>query len=78
MKCCFCGKDAGKYGNNPEPVNTIPGARCCDDCNYEYVIPARLNNIRSGLRPSAYERTKASVYATGNRWAIENFHATHN
>lgn len=26
---------------------------------------------------SAYERTKAHVYATGNKWAIENFHATH-
>lgn len=26
---------------------------------------------------SAYERTKAQVYATGNKWAIENFHATH-
>jgi hypothetical protein len=24
-----------------------------------------------------YERTKAAVYATGNRWAIENFNATH-
>ena len=26
---------------------------------------------------SSYERTKAAVYATGNKWAIENFHATH-
>ena len=25
-----------------------------------------------------YERTRASVYATGNKWAIENFNATHN
>jgi hypothetical protein len=24
-----------------------------------------------------YERTRAAVYATGNRWAIENFNATH-
>ena len=24
-----------------------------------------------------YERTKASVYAIGNRWTIENFNATH-
>lgn len=28
-------------------------------------------------RESAYDRTKAQVYATGNKWAIENFHATH-
>lgn len=26
---------------------------------------------------SPYERTRAAVYATGNRWAIENFKATH-
>lgn len=25
-----------------------------------------------------YERTRRSVYASGNRWAIENFNATHN
>lgn len=28
-------------------------------------------------RETAYERTKRQVYATGNKWAIENFHATH-
>jgi hypothetical protein len=28
-------------------------------------------------RESIYERTKREVYATGNKWAIENFHATH-
>ena len=28
-------------------------------------------------RPSPYERLRAQVYATGNKWAIENFHATH-
>ena len=22
MKCCICGKDAGKYGHNPEPIPT--------------------------------------------------------
>jgi hypothetical protein len=29
-------------------------------------------------RLSPYERTRAAVYATGNKWAIENFEATHN
>ena len=24
-----------------------------------------------------YERTRSAVYATGNKWAIENFNATH-
>ena len=26
---------------------------------------------------SPYERTRRKVYETGNRWAIENFNATH-
>lgn len=26
---------------------------------------------------SPCERTKTAVYATGNKWAIENFNATH-
>ena len=28
-------------------------------------------------RLSPYEKTRAQVEATGNRWAIENFYATH-
>lgn len=32
----------------------------------------------SHTRPmTSYERCRNAVYATGNRWAIENFHATH-
>jgi hypothetical protein len=30
-----------------------------------------------GPRMSVYERRRADVYATGNKWAIENFEATH-
>lgn len=29
------------------------------------------------IKMSLYDRTKAQVYATGNKWAIENFNATH-
>jgi hypothetical protein len=28
-------------------------------------------------RRTPYERARAAVYATGNRWAIENWNATH-
>lgn len=31
----------------------------------------------SRLNRNLYERRKAQVYATGNKWAIENFNATH-
>ena len=34
---------------------------------------------KSHTRPlTPYERCRNAVYATGNRWAIENFNATHN
>lgn len=39
---------------------------------------ARICSDRTTRRAaSPYERTRAMVYATGNKWAIENFEATH-
>lgn len=38
-KCVICGKEYTGYGNNAEPVSK---GRCCDKCNEEQVIPARL------------------------------------
>lgn len=46
-------------------------------------ILAQFNFFAPAPRPapqprmSPYERTRAAVYATGNKWAIENFNATH-
>lgn len=44
-KCCICSKGmpVGYYGNNPEPIK-ISGV-CCDECNRNVVIPARLVRI---------------------------------
>ena len=34
--------------------------------------------VKAHVRPlTPYERCRSAVYATGNRWAIENFNATH-
>ena len=39
---------------------------------------ARLKEQETHSHPlSPYERTRNAVYATGNKWAIENFNATH-
>lgn len=38
-KCCICKKPIEGYGNNAAPVKD---GRCCDKCNWDYVIPARL------------------------------------
>lgn len=41
-----------------------------------FLPAAKLRKI-SGKPLSPYERTRAQVMATGNKWAIENFNATH-
>jgi|GEM_PF-913033 len=45
-KCCFCGKEITGWGNNPWPVITEKDAECCDECNINYVIPARLLKLK--------------------------------
>ena len=53
VKCSICngyikplknddGDVVWKHGNNAMPVND---GRCCDDCNWDVVIPKRLNNL---------------------------------
>lgn len=42
----------------------------CNICN-------KTRKLVTKMVMSPYERTRAQVYATGNKWAIENFNATH-
>ena len=42
--CSLCGRDFFGFGNNPEPLNRFDN-RCCDDCNANKVIPARIRRI---------------------------------
>lgn len=53
--CCLCGvklqpwhPGATGYGHNPDPLSEHPDDRCCDACNDELVIPARLAQIYGG------------------------------
>ena len=42
MKCIICEKVSDiKKGHNPEPVKRFKDGTCCDDCQYEFVLPAR-------------------------------------
>jgi len=51
---------------------------CTVNCARNRALKKREQEASSrGPRMSHYERTRAAVYATGNKWAIENFHATH-
>lgn len=38
--CCICGVSFKGYGNNPSPVKEK--GTCCNNCNYETVIPERI------------------------------------
>lgn len=40
FSCVICGELQYGYGNNPQPV--VDHGLCCDKCNYEKVIPARM------------------------------------
>lgn len=42
-KCCICGKQIKGFGNNPTPVRA--NGVCCNVCNLNKVIPARLAMI---------------------------------
>lgn len=45
--CPICGKKFTGYGNNPRPVKNE--GRCCDNCNRNAVIPARIHCMRLGV-----------------------------
>ena len=64
MRCKAC----GKVDNECYMKHTESGT-FCESCYKE--------RTRSERRPSPYERTKSMVYATGNKWAIENWNSTH-
>ena len=46
--CVICGKEYNGYGNNAQPVKD---GKCCDKCNQEGVIPARIKKM--GLKEEA-------------------------
>ena len=69
--CAKCGGRNFEYAGNWEDGTRFE--RCfCKDCNEETPVIEKWVDTRS-----PYERCRDAVYATGNRWAIENFNATH-
>lgn len=50
FKCCICGEETTGYGNDAWPVVSNDknwGNRCCDECNKNKVIPARLQIMQN-------------------------------
>ena len=52
-KCCICGEPIEGYGNNPFPVKTE--GDCCDKCNAEVVIPARIEKMKAAASEKVNE-----------------------
>lgn len=46
--CVICGKvfRRGEWGNNPEPIKPFSSGQCCDECNMDKVLPARLAQLK--------------------------------
>jgi hypothetical protein len=67
MICCICDKEfdeieeieighmrfISKGGHNPSPVKEE--GRCCSNCNFNTVLPARENLIRKRLKEKGNE-----------------------
>lgn len=53
-------------------IDYIGSDRCfCHECKTE-------QDTKDIYIESPYERNRRAVYASGNKWAIENWNATHN
>ena len=50
MTCCICGKKFFGHGNNPWPIidDESEDVRCCDECNLNIVVPARIELLWEG------------------------------
>ena len=49
----------------------------CEVCQKSHVKQEQEEPEQYYHRPSMHECRRAQVYATGNKWSIENFNATH-
>ena len=54
-KCILCGKEFDGWGNNAWPIKD---GICCDDCNAEKVIPARIAKLYKKEEPKMTEDFK--------------------
>lgn len=67
VKCPKCGVEVDRILALSRDDNKT---MICDMCGIKEAMAALMSK-------TPQERTRAKVYATGNKWAIENFEATH-
>lgn len=67
LRCNLCGNKIFDYGNNPYPLMVSDDDRCCDYCNSEYVIPARIANIAKEFTEEELARITYSIRLENER-----------
>ena len=85
MKCPKCGKEVNRLLALSRADNKT---MICDKCGTKEALDAAGLTEGSSIRKSILacvgrgstpqERVRAKVQTTGNKWAVENFNATHN
>lgn len=69
----ICPKCGGKFERLLAVSRTDNKTAICDGCG----TMEALDSVPHGVL-TPQERTRIAVVATGNKWAMENFNATHN
>ena len=74
--CCFCEAelpfvdDQGiRWGHNPLPACSEEDAECCDYCNWNIVIPARIHSLTA----AEIDELVISVVANKTDEAVKEF-----
>ena len=80
MKCCLCGKEIDNmHSNNPFPLCHIDDyeSRCCNECNENYVIRARIYNMGKEKEPiEPYNTTLAILWSSKSDLPIKTLTET--
>ncbi|MCD7812112.1 MAG: hypothetical protein LUG91_09760 [Ruminococcus sp.] len=70
--CPKCGK---AYTGRPALSRADNKTDICPECGMREALESMVARRR---KPDPAERTRRAAQATWNRWAMENFNATHN
>lgn len=71
-ECAFCGKEIVGHGNNPAPFTNK--GEVCDECNYKYVIPARLENTSKKESKKYVIEVRPGEYVKTIKYDTKNLH----
>ena len=74
MKCCICHSEIDGYGNNPYPYfSEDEQARCCDACDNEFVLAARISQIQGDY--DLANELIVMVEALAQEGALDEYHS---